>query len=226
MNFLSLALHPCESTHARGHPASQPLVRLGHPTHMQETARHPQASLPRGGSFAENQNCPHLPSLFSCGCCKPLLLFPAAPGWGEPPPAPCVVGLHCGRVLGVCQGIPAPRSLLMPLRSPYVKLHTLQGTEKNPVWHSPPASLRACSSRAETTQLISAVAENPQPHPVPRMSPQCLIPVPHRCWHLCRGWGSSPSYCPASRRPGEDARTNTPHPCDESWRLQSSDSGM
>lgn len=199
MNFLSLALHPCESTHAEGHPASQPLVWLGHPTHTQETARHVQASLPRGRKFCRKPELPSPRFPFQLRTLQASAALPCGSWLGEPPPAPCVVGLHCDWVLGVCQGIPAPRSLLMPLRSPYVKLHTLQGTEKSRVWHSPPASLRARSSRAETTQLISAVAENPQPHPVPRLSLQRLIPVPHCCCHLCRAWGSSPSSCPASR---------------------------
>lgn len=136
-------------------------------------------------------------SLFSWGGCEPHPLH-MAPGWGTAPTRPTRSGgrTAAGRWVGAKGSHPRHMQPVNATLKPVPKAVHPPGSGEIRAWHSPSPSLHACGSRAETTQLISAVVENRRPHPVPDLSLQCPVPIPSCCSHLRRGPGSSPGKIP------------------------------
>lgn len=157
MNFPGLALLPCEGTRGGGDPAPQASARLGHPARGQEASWYLRASLLREGSFAETQKLPSPPPPdFSWGGCKTQPPFPVAPGWGRAPTCPMRSGAALRPGAGWAPGDPSPRPMqaFNATQEPVREAAYPPGHGEIPAWHSPPASLHACGSQAETTQLI------------------------------------------------------------------------
>lgn len=106
----------------------------------------PAGILAEGRKFCRKPELPSPPLPFSAGEAASLVHpSPQLLVRGEPPYAPCAAGLHCVWVLGGHQGIPSPRSFLMPLRTLYVKLCP-PGNRENP--HvAQPSCLAPCLRR-------------------------------------------------------------------------------
>ena len=181
----------------RGRPSPTAIGVAGSPRSGAGSSLASAATFAEGRKLCRKADLPSPPLPFSAGAAASLSHpFPRLLAGGEP-----LCALCCSQVLGGHLGIAAPR----PRRSLYVKLCTLQGTEKAlrvAALLPAAAGLRPPNSSQQWRRIPGHTQAAAGPCRAP-------VPVPHRCRGLCGGRGSSPSSCPASRRCGEDARTNT-----------------
>lgn len=114
-------------------------VQLGHPAGVQEAFCHPRASLPKEGSFAENQSCLRLPFPIQLGRLQALAALPRGSWLGETLRVPCAA-LRPGAGWAPGHPSPWPTQPFNGSQEPVGEAAYPPGNRDSPAWQSPPCT--------------------------------------------------------------------------------------